>query len=384
MLKENVYEKQSDKDKVIDDIIKYFVKEEKKSFNLLQRKLKSKEEFKVEVENYLNLKKDVPKSEIPSIIEELDKYLFGYSVLEDLINEESISDIKVINENNIRIKQNGRRKTSNVKFRSRDAYTKFVDYVAIKNKTNISDINAIQTFSDKESNEKFRLRINISTEFVNDNDLPYLHIRKIPKKKYTIEKLISLGMLDRKTADYLIQRVKGGYGFLFCGKGGAGKTYLMNALLEHIPHEKSVSVYQENEELFTDSHPEMMFQHVVTSRGEGKIEYTLKDLAKNGLLTDNDYFIIGEVKGEEAKYLLNAAYSGHIPWASVHAISSEEGLAKVADYVKYASDYTQESILKMIRTLSTVVFLKDFKVAEISEVARWNQDKKELEYNKVL
>ena len=100
----------------------------------------------------------------------------------------------------------------------------------------------------------------------------------------------------------------------------------MNTLLEEISYNNSCLVIQENEELFTTSHPDMMFQHVVTARHKGEQEYDLKDLARNGLLTDLDYFIIGEIKGGEALYFLNAADTGHKCWASCHGNSSTEAI----------------------------------------------------------
>lgn len=53
-----------------------------------------------------------------------------------------------------------------------------------------------------------------------------------------------------------------------------------------IAYEK-VKVIQENEGLFSNKHL-------------NEIQFDLKDLARNGLLTDLDYFIIGEIKGGEA------------------------------------------------------------------------------------
>ena len=158
----------------------------------------------------------------------------------------------------------------------------------------------------------------------------------------------------------------------------------MNGLIEEIPHDKSGLVIQENEELFADHHPEMMFEHIVTNRGESKIQYELQDLAKMGLLTDLDYFVIGEIKGAEALYLLNASYTGHICWASVHGNSSQEAMNKLADYVKYEGDYTREDILKMLSNISTIVFMKDFKVQEISEVVGWDKENNDLKYNRIL
>lgn len=108
-----------------------------------------------------------------------------------------------------------------------------------------------------------------------------------------------------------------------------------------------------------------------------------QDLARTGLLTDLDYFIIGEIKGGEALYLLNAAYTGHRCWASVHGINSTEAMNKLADYVKYSSDYTKEEALQMLSSINTVVFMKDFKVQEISEIERWDDVNKKIIYKTV-
>ena len=222
------------------------------------------------------------------------------------------------------------------------------------------------------------------TNFVTSTGLPYLHIRKIPKDKYTMNKLVELGMMNEDTKVYLIKQAKESTGILFTGKGASGKTTLMNAMIEEIPHDKSVLVIQENEELFTVGHPEIMFQHIVTSRGEGKIEYSLSDLARNGLLVDLDYFIIGEIKGGEAIYFLNAAYTGHRWWASVHGVNSTEAMDKLADYIKYESDYSKEDALRMLRGIKIVVFMEDVKVAEISKVVGWDDASKNLKYDSVL
>ena len=209
-----------------------------------------------------------------------------------------------------------------------------------------------------------------------------MHIRKIPKNKRTVNNLIELGMLDNSKAEYLINAAKESSGILFAGKGASGKTTLMNALIEHIPHDKSGLVIQENEELFSNTHPDLMFQHIVSAHGEGKIKYDLKDLSRNGLLVDLDYFIIGEIKGGEALYLLNAGYTGHRCWASVHGMSSREAIDKLADYVKYESDYSLNDTRKMLMGMKTIVYMKDFCVSEISEIKEYKGG--ELIYERVF
>lgn len=368
---------------LLHDIIEHFTIVDKKSLNLVQRGILSKEDFLAQVKTFI-IHRGVDGAIVNETVIAFEKYIWGYHVLDDFIYDDTISDIKVIDENNIRIKRHGKRESTNVKFSSKNDYLSFVNYVAIKNKTNISDINAIQTFTDKETNPKFILRFNIMTNFITSTGLPYLHIRKIPKDKYSMDKLQELGMFTKEIKDLLINEAKTSTGILFTGKGASGKTTLMNAMIEQIPHDKSVLVIQENEELFTISHPETMFQHIVTSRGESKIQYDLSDLARNGLLVDLDYFIIGEIKGGEALYFLNAAYTGHRCWASVHGVNSTEAMDKLADYIKYESDYTKEDALRMLRGIKLVVFMSDFKVREISKVVGWDDEKKNLKYERIM
>lgn len=377
------FSKDKTPDELLQDIIEHFTVVDKKSLNLVQRGVLAKEDFLEQVKTFI-VHRGITEELAGETVVAFRKYIWGYHVLDDFIYDDSISDIKVINESNIRIKRYGKRESTDVKFASKTDYLSFVNYVAIKNKTNISDINAIQTFTDKETNPKFILRFNVMTNFVTSTGLPYLHIRKIPKDKYSMNKLVELGMMDEKTKDFLINEAKTSTGILFTGKGASGKTTLMNAMIEEIPHDKSVLVIQENEELFTISHPETMFQHIVTSRGEGKIQYSLSDLARNGLLVDLDYFIIGEIKGGEALYFLNAAYTGHRCWASVHGVNSTEAMDKLADYIKYESDYSKEDALRMLRGIKLVVFMQDFKVTEISKIVGWDDDTRNLKYERVL
>lgn len=370
-------------DEMLDKTIEHFTSVNTGAFSKVQRGIKTKESLLNDVVSYLKMNK-LNEGEIEEVKEKFEKYMWGYHILEELIDDETISDIKIINKDTVRIKKHGKRLTSNIKFSSDDELKRFVNVVAVKNKTNVAEINAIQNFTDKTSNNKFILRFNIATEYVNSVSTPYLHIRKIPKIKYTMDKLIEFGMLTREQAEFLINKAKNGDGIIFTGKGASGKTTLMNVLLEEIPHNKSGLVIQENEELFSNEHPDLMFQKVRTSRGEGKIQYTLKDLSINGLLTDLDYFIIGEIKGAEALYFLNAAYTGHRCWASVHGVNSTQAIDKLVDYMKYESDYSKEDLMKMLRSLDTVVFMKDFKAQEITEIVGYDETKKELIYNKVF
>lgn len=371
-----------DINEVVDEVIEYFTVAEPIRLNMLERGKLRKEIFIDEVKNYIaTIEADSNRRR--EIFNGFSSFVWSYDILDELIADNDVSDIKVYSYDHIRVKRLGKRETSKLKFRSEKHYEKFVEHVALKNKVSISDQNAAQNFVDKESCPEAILRFNVTTGFINSSGKPVMHIRKIPKTKLTREKLIELGFFDAKTADYLEKRITEGEGFLFCGKGASGKTTCMNYLIDLIPDYFSGLVIQENEELFSN-HPDIAFEHTVTNRGEGKIEYTLQDLARNGLLTDIDFFIIGEIKGGEALYLLNAVYTGARGWASVHGASATEAMKKLVDYIKYNSDYTQEEALQMLLHLNTVVFMENFHVKEITEVVGYDEQKGDLIYNKVL
>lgn len=377
-------DKASDRDisDLVDEVIDYFTIAEPIRLNMLERGKLKKEIFVDEVKAYIA--KIVHDPEIQQLVfQGFSSFVWSYDILDELIADNDVSDIKVYDYNHIRVKRLGKREGCNLSFRSERHFLKFVEHVALKNKVSISDQNAAQNFVDKESCPEAILRFNITTGFINSSGKPVLHIRKIPKTKLTREKLIELGFFDAKTADYLEKRIEEGEGFLFCGKGASGKTTCMNYLIDLIPEYYSGLVIQENEELFSN-HPDIAFEHTVTNRGEGKIEYTLQDLARNGLLTDIDFFIIGEIKGGEALYLLNAVYTGARGWASVHGASATEAMKKLVDYIKYNSDYTQEEALQMLLHLNTVVFMENFHVKEITEVIGYDEQKGDLIYKKVL
>lgn len=386
-MQEQIYEKPKHKkvnsDIMLNELLQHFTITKPKSLVNVQRGITSKEILFKEVETFL-LQKRLDKDDIEEIKERFEKFIWGYHILEDLINDPTISDIKILGKSNIRIKRQGKRLTSDIKFNSNEELKSFISAVAIKNKVNISDINALTKFTDKDSNENFILRFNIATEYINSVDNAYVHIRKIPKVKSKEEDLQRNGLFTKEEIEYLKYEIKNGNGIIFTGKGASGKTTLMNLILDEIPHDKSGLVIQEAEELFSNTHPDLMFQRVRLSRGEAKVEYTLKDLAINGLLTDLDYFIIGEIKGGEALYFLNASYTGHKVMASVHGNSSTEAINKLVDYMKYESDYSRIDLLKMVKSMGVVVFLKDFKVQEISEIIGFDEEKQDLEYNMVF
>ncbi len=369
---ENLYESMPEKElylKIRDDLL------HSRTGIRLEEQLveKNPDKFLKEINEYIRRVYRISEEKIRHFDIYINNYIFGFHVLTDVMKAKDISDIKVLAWNNVRIKQLGKREGTRISFWSAEDFRGFVEMIAVKNGVNTGKVNAIQTFTDKDSSEEFIYRFDISMGSINSTGEPYLHIRKIPKEKKTVKDLIAMQMLNGKLAEYLCRRRKEGY-LVICGKNGSGKTYLLNALLDEIPDEESVLVVQENEELFSARHPDMMFQHI-------EVRYGLKELVINGLLTDIDHMIIGEIKGEEALYFISAALSGCTGMTTIHSVDAAGALDKLADYCKWTSDYSREDIFKMLSCVKTLVFVKDFQIKEIVE--NHGENGLELVYDKV-
>lgn len=316
------------------------------------------------------------------LLRDFEKYIFGYSRLSELIDDKTISDIRVVSHDNIRIKRKGQRADSGVAFATAREYRQFIDYLATRNQVNISNLNAIQRFTDNESHPDFILRFTLSMPLVNTYSEPYLCIRKVPRQFPQIGELIEQGMLDRETAELLVRRFRES-STLICGGNSSGKTTLLNALKETLPDDCAVLVAQQADELTTRFHPDMMFLHSLPGTGEQQVNYDLKDISIAGLTMDVDFFIIGEVKGGEALYLLNAAYTGQLCAATIHAPSADRALDKLVDYCMYESRYARDELMRMMDCFQTLVFMEHYRVREIYECRGWNEEKRQLIYRKI-
>ena len=99
---------------------------------------------------------------------------------------------------------------------------------------------------------------------------------------------------------------------------------------------------------------------------------------------DVDFFIIGEIKGEEALYLLNAACTGQLCAATIHASSADKAADKLVDYAMYDSRYSRDELMRMMDCFQTYVFMERYKVRQIYVCQGWNEKRRSLVYERIL
>ena len=319
--------------------------------------------------------KEIGEKEKEEILHLVDREIWGYGIIDDLIHDKSISDIKIHNAENIRIKRNGKREGSDITFPSEGAYKSFVTRLLERNKVNLGTANAIQTFTDADQ-EDFILRLAVIGGLLIVGGSPLVVIRKIPKEKFFPD--------GNEDLDSLFSQMIVSWGILFTGKGASGKTTLMNACIEKIPDSDSVMICQENAELFDLHHPDIIAAHVMVNGGDSKVSYNLGDLTRVALLVDLDRVIVGEVKeGSEAAGLSKASMTGHKCWTSVHGANCEMAVEKMADYISQATGYGNREALKQLTGFEYVVHLSDFTVDEIVRIVGFDATKGKLILRKV-
>ena len=357
-----------------------------KQLSLMQmrRGTLSRKDFLQEARDHIRRRQPaIRAADLDRILEAFEQYIYGYSKLSPLIDDKSISDIRVVSHDNIRIKRYGQRMDAGIAFADEREYRQFIDYIAAKNQVNISNLNAIQRFTDTDSHADFILRFTLSMPLVNTYSEPYLCIRKVPRAFPQVRELVDRQMMSEDTAQLLIQRFRQG-STIICGGNSSGKTTLLNALKETLPDDMAVLVTQQADELTTLYHPDMMFLHSLPGAGESQVNYDLKHISIAGLTMDVDYFIIGEIKGAEALYLLNAACTGQLCAATIHASSADKAADKLVDYAMYESHYSRDELMRMMDCFQTFVFMEHFQVRQIFSCGGWNEKRRCLMYERIL
>ena len=160
---------------------------------------------------------------------------------------------------------------------------------------------------------------------------PALIIRKFTSRHYTIDDLITRGTLTRALADFLAEQIRSGKTLLISGGTGTGKTTLLRILADFIPEQDRLVVIEDTSELQIQK-PNILPTECQTDTFKAKI--TFDDLLKSALRWRPDRIILGEVRGIEARTLLDSFNTGHAgSMATIHANSAEKALHRFANLV---------------------------------------------------
>jgi pilus assembly protein CpaF len=181
------------------------------------------------------------------------------------------------------------------------------------------------------------------------NPRPLLTIRKFTSRKLKIEDLVGQKFMTAELAAGLREAVRRGDNILISGGTGTGKTTLVNILADSIPDEERILVIEDTAELAIRK------PHVVSAEAQldtHKSAITFDDLLKAILRHRPDRIIVGEVRGGEARTLLDALNTGHRGMlATIHANSANGALQRLANLaLRSLSNHPQSPVEAEIKT----------------------------------
>ena len=122
-------------DEGLQNLVNDYITTKQNSLLQMKKGILSREEFLHEAECHVRSKYMPQENMCREIIRSFEQYIFGYSRLSPLIDDESVSDIRVVSFDCVRIKKNGLRMDAGVSFSSEKEYRQFIDYIATKTRS---------------------------------------------------------------------------------------------------------------------------------------------------------------------------------------------------------------------------------------------------------
>jgi pilus assembly protein CpaF len=160
---------------------------------------------------------------------------------------------------------------------------------------------------------------------------PALTIRKFTSRRFTAEDLIARDTLTRPLAEFLEKQIAAGKTLLISGGTGTGKTTLLNILANAIPEHERIVIIEDTAELSIRK-PNVLQVECQTDTFKSAISFD--DLLRSALRWRPDRIILGEVRGIEARTLLDSLNTGHSgSLATIHANSAQKALGRFANLV---------------------------------------------------
>ena len=293
----------------------------------------------------------------------------GYDVLQELLDDQNITEIMINGTDDIFIERNGLLEKSEIHFSSPEKLQDIIQQIVSEANRRVNEASPI---ADARLYDGSRVNIVLNPVALNG---PAVTIRKFPDTPLSMNDLIQFGTLTHETADFLHLLVLSGYNIFVCGGTGSGKTTFLNVLSDFIPSSERVITIEDSAELQLHI-PNIVKLEARQANTDGKNEITIRDLIRSSLRMRPNRIIVGEIRGAEALDMLTAFNTGHDGSMSTgHGNSPRDMLRRIETMVLMGVDMPVSSIKGQIASaIDIIVFLGRMRdhsrrVLEITEIA---------------
>ena len=267
------------------------------------------------------------------LVDQLLDALFGFGLLEDLLADETITEIMANGPYRVFIERDGKISPITRCFQDEGELRALIDRILGPLGRRIDEASPMVNARLPQGH-----RVNVVVPPI-AMDGPYLTIRKFSEHVITLEEMQESGTLDAPLRRFLVWAVRARKSIAVCGGTGSGKTTLLNALSCVIPHEERIVTIEDSAELRFKTHPNVARMEARPPNAEGTGEITIRDMVINSLRMRPDRIIVGECRGAEALDMLTAMNTGHDgSLTTLHANSPEESISRLTTMVRYVAD----------------------------------------------
>lgn len=319
--------------------------------------------------------KFIPLKEKAALGKEIFNALRKLDILQELIEDESITEIMINGINNIFIERKGRIFISEKRFISKGKLEDVIQQMVAECNRIVNESSPIVDVRLKDGS-----RVNIVLPPVALNG-PIVTIRKFPEERITMNHLIEYETIDKEISEFLISVVEAKYNIFISGGTSSGKTTFLNVLSDYIPKEERIITIEDNAELQITNLPNLVRLEARNANLEGEGEISIRDLIRTSLRMRPDRIIVGEVRGAEAIDMLQAFNTGHDGSISTgHANGPRDMLGRLETMVLMGMELPLPAIQRQIASgIDILIHLgrlrdKSRKVLKIVEVLEYDQN----------
>jgi pilus assembly protein CpaF len=274
----------------------------------------------------------------------------GLGPLEQLIADESVTEIMVNKYDDIYIERAGRLTKSDITFSSDDAVMTAIERIVSPLGRRIDESSPMV---DARLRDGSRVNAIIPPLALRG---PCLTIRKFSKSKLTSDDIVRFGALDQKMVKFLETAVKNHMNIIISGGTGSGKTTLLNVLSNFIPETERIITVEDAAELKL-SQPHLVSLEARPPNLEGKGAIPIRDLVKNCLRMRPDRIVVGECRGGETLDMLQAMNTGHDgSLTTAHANTPRDMIARIEVMVMMSGmDLPVQAIREMVASAINII-----------------------------
>lgn len=313
---------------------------------------------------------DITIEEKKRLRNELFDSIRRLDVLQDLVDNPTVTEIMINGPNDIFIEKSGQLMKYDLTFESKSKLEDVIQQIVAKCNRVVNESSPIV---DARLDNGSRVNVVLAPIALNG---PIVTIRRFPDKPITMDRLIELGSISPYLTEYISVLVKAGYNIFISGGTGSGKTTFLNAISDRIPKDERVITIEDNAELQIMGVENLVRLETRNANIEGCKEISIRDLIKSSLRMRPDRIVVGEVRGGECLDMLQAMNTGHKSMSTGHANSAKDMLSRIETMVMMGMELPLSAIRGQIASgIDIVIHLgrlrdKSRKLLEICELER--------------